>query len=229
MSTRRDERFPVNQRATVHDAAHDVHLQVFVRDISAGGLFISTDHRFDRGLQVEVELLLAGGETLLLPGTVVHAISREQAAQWGRPFGVGVQFTPLDRTGAARLDGYLRTVMQRLTDELRAAPFETSLLTQLEHGHRLGDLYTVLGLEPTADGEQIREALQGRSDVLNGLLVTEGLSDALRKRVIAARLATQRAGAILGDERTRAVYLSRVLAMASAAATGSARDGETLA
>lgn len=226
MSARRDERFPINQRATVHDAAHDVHLQLFVRDISGGGVFISTDHRFDRGLQVEVELLLAGGETLSLPGTVVHSISREQAAQWGRPFGIGVQFTALDATRAARLDGYLRQVMQRLADELHAAPFETSLLTQLEHGHRLGDLYTVLGLEPTADGDQIREAMQSRSDVLNGLLESEGLSDALRKRVIAARLATQRAGAILGDARSRATYLARIPLTTSGAGTTAPGDGD---
>lgn len=225
MTARRDERFPVNQRATVHDARHDVHLQLFVRDISASGLFISTDHQFERGAPLEVELLLAGGETLSLPGTVVHAISREQAAQWGRPFGIGVQFVALDEPLAARLTALLRAVEQRLVEELRAAPFETSLLTQIEHGHRLGDLYTVLGQEPTADRDQIRDALQSRTDVLNGLLAAEGLTDSLRKRVIAARLSVQRAGTLLGDERTRTAYMARTM-KTTAGAAASAQDGE---
>jgi len=213
MANRRYERLPVNQRVTVNFPDREALFEMYLKDISRGGVFVETDQPFSLRDKIEIILEVEGAGSLVLLGEVVHAVNKEQAGTWGSMVGVGVQFFDLDADKRDLLESYLDGIRNRLDDELKAAPFDTTLIEQVEKANRKGDLLTVLGVDLKCDSVQIQVAVETRTEVMSSLLKREGLSGALKKRIIAARLALQRAGAMLADDRKRAGYLLRSQAL----------------
>jgi len=209
MANRQYERLPVHQRVSVNLPDREALYELYLKDISRGGVFVRTDQQFDMRSKVEIIIEVEAAGALVLVGEVVHSVTKEQATSWGGTPGVGVQFVDLDEDKRDLLESYLDGIRNRLDDELKAAPFDTALIEQVEKAQRTGDLYGVLGAEVKADTIQIQVAVETRSEVMSTFLKREGLKDTLKKRIISSRLALQRAGAVLGDERKRAGYLFR--------------------
>lgn len=209
MGTRQYERLPVNQRAKVLLPDRQALFDMYLKDISRGGLFVETEQVFALRSRIEITLEVAKGGALALEGEVVHVVSKEQAAAWGCAAGIGVQFSNLDEDKRDRLESYLDGVRARLDQELGDAPFDTHIVDQVERGGRRGDLYAVLGIDLKADDIEIEVAAEMRNQALGTLLARTDVTPQLRSRIAGAKNAAERAAAMLRDPVKRAGYLFR--------------------
>jgi uncharacterized protein (TIGR02266 family) len=209
VGTREHERLPVNQRVKVQLADRQALFDLYLKDISRGGLFVETEQPFALRSRIEITLEVEKGGALLIEGEVVHVVTGEQAAAWGCPAGVGVQFSNLDEDKRDRLESFLDGVRARLDQELGDAPFDTHLVKQVELGNRTGDLYAVLGIDLKADDVEIEVAAEMRNQALGTLLARTDVTPRLRERVAAAKNAAERAASMLRDPLRRAGYLYR--------------------
>ncbi|MBN2361862.1 MAG: PilZ domain-containing protein [Deltaproteobacteria bacterium] len=209
MGTREHERLPVNQRARVQLADRQALFDLYLKDISRGGLFVETDQPFALRSRIEITLEVEKGGALQIEGEVVHIVTREQAAAWGCAAGVGVQFSDLDLEKRDRLESYLDGVRARLDQELGDAPFDTHIVDQVERGNRRGDLYAVLGIDLQADEVEIEVAVEMRTRALAALLARTDVTPQLRQRIAGAKNAAERAAAVLRDPTRRGSYLFR--------------------
>jgi len=209
VGTRAYERLPLNQRAKVLLADRQALFDLYLKDISRGGLFIETEQVFVLRSRIEITLEVEKGGALTLEGEVVHVVSKEQAAAWGCPAGIGVQFSNLDDDKRDRLESYLDGVRARLDQELGDAPFDTQIVDQVERGNRKGDLYAVLGIDLKADDIEIEVAAEMRIQALVTLLARTDVTPQLRSRIAAAKNAAERAASMLRDPVKRGGYLFR--------------------
>jgi len=209
VGTREHERLPVNQRVKVQLADRQALFDLYLKDISRGGLFVETEQPLPLRARIEVTLAVDKDGALAIEGEVVHVVGKEQAAAWGCAAGVGVQFSNLDADKRDRLESYLDGVRARLDQELGDAPFDTNLIDQVERGSRKGDLYAVLGVDLKADDVEIEVAAEMRNQALGSLLARTDVTPQLRTRIAAAKNAAERAATMLRDPARRGGYLFR--------------------
>ena len=82
----------VGDRLAQIELAHREELrQLWVRDISKGGVFVETEEPPPTGTKLEVRLLTPDG-LVSLHGQVVHVVDNESAQRFNMPLGVGLQF-----------------------------------------------------------------------------------------------------------------------------------------
>jgi uncharacterized protein (TIGR02266 family) len=196
VGTREHERLPVNQRVKVQLADRQALFDLYLKDISRGGLFVETEQPLPLRARIEVTLAVDKDGALAIEGEVVHVVSKEQAVAWGGEAGVGVQFSNLDDDKRDRLESFLDGVRARLDQELGDAPFDTHIVDLVERGNRTGDVYAVLGVDLKADDIEIEVAAEMRSQVLGGLLARTDVTPSLRARIAAAKNATDRAATV---------------------------------
>ncbi len=209
MANRAYERFTVDAPVLTRAPGADSTRELLLKDISRGGLFLETAEPYPQQSQLEVRLLLKDDLEIWLGGVVVHAVSQAQAEAWDGTAGIGIQFGALDSSKIEGLDVFLDIARGRIDDELAAAPFDTGLVTEVEAASRKGDLCKALKVEPQADSMQVLAAADARAEALSSLLQHEGLNPELTQRLIACRLAVQRARGVLADPGKRAGYLLR--------------------
>jgi Tfp pilus assembly protein PilZ len=97
-SARRDKRYPSKHALLVRCDTWAEFAQMYAADVSQGGMFIVTDEAFELLVEVDVDMRLPEGHSVLLRATVVHVVGAEQAARESRPAGVGVHFVDLNPT-----------------------------------------------------------------------------------------------------------------------------------
>jgi uncharacterized protein (TIGR02266 family) len=79
-----------------------------VENLSAGGLFLRTEHQLPQGTALQIDLMKAGGrKPLHVSGMVAGVITPEEAASARFIAGLGVQFTEIEGDEADRLEELL--------------------------------------------------------------------------------------------------------------------------
>jgi len=79
-----------------------------VENLSAGGLFLRTEHQFPQGTSLQIDLVKPGGrKPLHVAGMVAGVITAEDAASARFIPGLGVQFTQIEADEADRLEQLL--------------------------------------------------------------------------------------------------------------------------
>lgn len=209
MQTRRDERYPLEQKVTVKVAGREGLQEMYAKDISRGGLFIATERRFQLREAIQVEIRVADDDGLTLEGEVVHQVTPEQAQAWKGPVGIGVQFTSLDPAQKQALEDYLSGLRKRLNQGLERAPFDSSLLEEVEAANRRNDLFAALGLGPSADAVQILLAIDVRQTTLVKQWQAPQIGENLRNRIARAIAGLERSSAVLSDPEKRLQYIYR--------------------
>ncbi len=149
-------------------AAHREELQdLWVRDISKGGLFVETTSAPPPGTPVEVELDTPAGR-LTLRGLVVHVLSEQIAASFGGKPGVGVQFIDLGPQTRDAIQAYIEGCADRFERPepgQSAGPTTDSLDQAVQrarkflHDAEAIDFYAALELRPTVGAAKIEETL----------------------------------------------------------------------
>jgi len=114
---------PMDRRATHRYAARfavrfgsvDDFRREYATNISAGGLFIRTEHPPEMDAVVDVVLELPGGEPIQGKALVVHRVTPEEARGRQVDPGIGVQFVHGDDRFRERVDQFLASLSARGT------------------------------------------------------------------------------------------------------------------
>ncbi|MEO1227581.1 MAG: FHA domain-containing protein [Myxococcota bacterium] len=138
---------------------------LWMRDISKGGLFVETKVPPPSGTRLEVQLETPAG-TIQLEGTVVHVLTPEMTASFGGQPGVGIQFMDLDPGTREAIQAYVEGLAQELSggsqDLERLSEEESEEVLQRArrflHDAEKSDFYAALEIRPTAGVERIEEA-----------------------------------------------------------------------
>ncbi|MFH1807707.1 MAG: PilZ domain-containing protein [Pseudomonadota bacterium] len=209
MQTRAHERLPANQRVDVRYTDRDQLYQAYLTDISRGGLFVCTDQSHALRDPIEVNIEVEGSGILVLQGEVVHVVTAEQARAFNGQAGVGVQFHDLDGERKELLEEFLDGLRERLDRVLQKAPFDTTLLDQVEQASRKNDLFAVVGLDVHADDVQIAVALEVRQRTLGELWSRPDVTGELKDRIARAQAVVERSAAVLSDPTRRYYFVFR--------------------
>jgi tetratricopeptide (TPR) repeat protein/Tfp pilus assembly protein PilZ len=96
-------RYPVQAEIRLRTASGDEHSYP-ARDVSAGGIFLSTDFSLEIFTDVLVSLSSASQPHAVVPARVVHIVSPERAKAFGIPAGMGLQFEPREALHHAAIE-----------------------------------------------------------------------------------------------------------------------------
>ena len=209
MVTRQHERLQIEQKVTVQVADRASLKEMYIKDISRGGLFISTEQRFELRQRIQVTLQIAADNCIVLPGEVVHIVSAEQAKTWHSPPGIGVEFTALESGLKKTLEDYISGLRQNLSKDLEQSEVDTKLLQAVEEAQYNNDLFAALNLSATANEMEISLAVSVRLETLNKLWKDPRLSPKLRHRFARAIATLERCNTVLGDAEKRLRYIFR--------------------
>lgn len=209
MKTRRHERLPLGHKVTVQVADRPSLKEMYIRDISRGGLFISTEQAFALRQHIEVAISVAEQDSIILPGEVVHIVSKEQAEAWHSPAGIGVEFSPLEAEQTQALEDYIPGLRKRLSEDLKQAEVDTSLLVTIEKANRSNDLFAAIGLSAEASEIDISLAISVRLETMTKLWQSPQLSPLLRDRFARSIATLERCSTVLGDTGKRLRYIFR--------------------
>ena len=210
MTKRQHPRFVAQQRVelTVHD--RNELRDVWMADISKGGLFVRTDAPPALREQVSVSLSTPDG-VVTLAAEVVHVQDKATADRVGAAPGVGLQFTDLDAHQRQAIESYV----EGLSSALSAPPPEPArrsvdaeaiveIMKQVLQGFESEDLYGAIGVPPLASNEEIDSRLRKVLRLLE--LSGDGLSAAQQSRASHVRNLVRRVGALLLNPDRRLDY-----------------------
>ncbi|MEW5851832.1 MAG: PilZ domain-containing protein [Myxococcota bacterium] len=135
--------------------------QLWLHNISKGGLFVETKAPPGRGTLVTVELGTPGG-ALSLKAEVVHVLDEQQAQSLSLPAGVGLQFLPLDEETRRALSSYLEGRAAKLSNTVSRAPEPpgNTLLAEVRRFFECvdrQDMFGALGLPATATAPEVEQ------------------------------------------------------------------------
>jgi len=82
-------------------------IELFTTDVSEGGLFVPTNADADPGEAVKVELTLPDDSKFTATGVVVNCVSKKDAAESGRPQGIGIKLNQPDEEDQERFSQLL--------------------------------------------------------------------------------------------------------------------------
>lgn len=169
--TRNQPRFVNSTRVRVRARDRDDLRELWMRDISKGGLFVETRMPPPSGTTLEVELETPAGR-VVLKGTVVHVLTEEMATTFGGDPGVGVQFSDLDPRTRDAIQAYV----EGLAEELHGGSNDVARLSTdigenlLQSARKFlraterADFYAALDVTSTAGKERVHEAAQKLQD-----------------------------------------------------------------
>ena len=185
--------------------------QLWVHDISKGGVFIETNEPPGTGTRLEVRLETPDG-SLSLHGLVVHVIDEASASSFNMPPGVGVQFVDLDTDKRTAIQEYVDGLRRQLTSELAAPAGMSSeefdglverarkFMSDAEND----ELYRALDVEVTASQSSVeKKVISLRNDLQNAL---ENAPPPQRARLEAAQSVLKRVGRLMMIEQSRLEY-----------------------
>jgi len=163
---RGDPRFPVSLRVRVRLESWEQFEELYIRNISRGGMFVGMSDPAPPGTQLRVEVTAPNGRHLALRGQVAHTVAPETAEAEGKRPGVGVRFLELTAEERDMLDLLLhqaRGVAAEGSAKLPALPTsedgESALVDALRS--QLGELkqqsyFEVLGVPYDAAEDDVR-------------------------------------------------------------------------
>lgn len=192
----------------------------WLRELSKNTLFVRTDTPLPVAERVVIVLELPDGEQVQIEGQIVATV-QPAGATAQRPAGMTVQLTGLDKR--ARIEDYLRRnrtqvnevqpAMETLVRSVRRILWlagDAEILIEVDH-------YQILGLSPTADTAEIKEACSILRVLLDPLTPPEGLADRLtasqRERVEALYNTVGQIERTLTDPDLRARYDAAVFSI----------------
>lgn len=185
--------------------------QLWVRDISKGGVFIETGETTPTGTRLEVRLQTPDG-TLSLHGQVVHVVDEASAQGFNMPPGVGVQFIDLNNGKRRAIQEYVDGLRERLSIELTAAPNGSDARVDglIERARAFvaaaesDELYRALDVEPSA----AQSIIQTKVDTLHRQLdeAVRLAPPPQRARVEAAHGLLKKVGRLMTSAESRLEY-----------------------
>ena len=206
---RRHPRFVTRQSVELHAEDRNDLRNVWVADISKGGLFVETDDPPPIRSRVEVAIQTPDG-VIKLAAEVVHVVDRDQAASFGARPGVGLQFVDLDAKLRTAIEAYVEGLSNTLTDDVKPSRPQTNqkaviaVIKRVMKGFENEDIYAALGVPPLASTKEVEVRA---SEVLR-LLETGGdaLAAAQATRAAHVRGLVRKASALLLDPVRRLDY-----------------------
>lgn len=209
--TERERRIFDSKRVELRLADKAALRDLWLRDISKGGLFVEMVDAPPPGTQLGVHLDTPGGK-LALNATVVHVVPQDRAAVYGIAPGAGLAFTDLNEDKKKAIRDYVDGVSSAL-DATMAEPVVTEtpevektfeavkrVLRHAEHDA----LYTALDLYPTATRDQISARV---TELFAAFADGEKyLPPPQAARVRAATTVLSRIRRVLGSELSRLEY-----------------------
>ncbi len=181
-------------------------------ELSKGGLYVETPAPPAVGTRVQVRLQ-SGGQTLCLNAQVVSVVTPDQSAIFQMAPGAGLQVTDLSGPKKTALKNYVEGLTQNLGE---AAPprspkaDRSGLANAIERARKLladadhSQLYSALGVAPTAPTATIRQAAEALSQEF-----TQGMRQASppqAARLTAAHSALDRLARVLANSDARLEY-----------------------
>ena len=210
MTKRKHPRFVAHQRVELNVHDRNELRDVWMADISKGGLFVQTDEPPALRDQVSVSLSTPDG-VVTLGAEVVHVLDRATADRVGATPGVGLQFTNLDTQQRKAIESYVEGLSSALSDAEHGTgrPSVDShavieVMKQVLKGFEEEDLYGAIGVPPLASDEEIDSRLRKVMRLLE--LSGEGLSAAQLSRAKHVRNLVRRLGALLLNPDRRLDY-----------------------
>ena len=185
--------------------------QLWVRDISKGGVFIETAEPPPTGTRLEVRLETPDGG-LSLHGQVVHVVDAASAKRFNMPAGVGLQFVDLNADNRRAIQEYVDGLRAQLSTDLTATDGVSdeqidvlvdrakAFLAAAEND----ELYRALDLEPTASTSAIEKRVKELQDDLSKVLT--GAPPPQQARLQAAQGVLKRVGRLMMNEQSRLEY-----------------------
>ena len=208
---RRYPRLVGNRLAQVELSHREELRQLWVRDISKGGVFIETNEPPPTGTRLEVRLKTPDG-AISLHGLVVHVVEAASAERFKMPPGVGLQFVDLNPENRRSIQEYVDGLKAKLTSEL--APYdnisseEIDLLVVRARQFLLAaeedQLYKALDIETTASFAAIDKKVKELQDALSQAL--RGAPPPQQARLQAAQGVLKRVGRLMTNEQSRLEY-----------------------
>ncbi len=122
---RQHARFVADRKVEVRTENREQLGELWLRDISKGGLFVESATPPPSGTKLEVDLSTPHG-TLRLSGKVVHVICPDRAKEYGSAPGVGLQFTNLNDTTKRAIQAYVDGLATQLAVMIEA-PVDATL------------------------------------------------------------------------------------------------------
>jgi uncharacterized protein (TIGR02266 family) len=207
--------------------------QVWLKDISKGGIFLRTDAPLPPYSQVNIILELPDKTSLEVSGHVVHVIPADQATEHAAA-GMGVQFVDLTPAKRALVEQFLdknRTLLptspgaKGIFPPTVPSPAPTGIESLLQMLRRLiwcagdgaalaeADYYALLGVPASAPPDQIREACAVLRSLLDPTHPPRGVEDVDRARIQKINTTLREIEITLLDPATRLQYDSARLGL----------------
>lgn len=94
--------------------SRDEFVQQYTENISAGGLFITTDQVIERNTVVEIAMFVPDlAREISVKGRVVYSLDEAAAARFGYAKGIGIQIVELGEADRGLLDEYMAKIVRR--------------------------------------------------------------------------------------------------------------------
>lgn len=159
---------------------------LWIHDLSKGGLFVGTENPPSTATALEILLKTPTGG-ILLHGTVVQVITEERSGALGGQAGVGIQFTDLHASARAAIQAYADGHASTLNEVSGDAPggsgdAEGALMVaqRLLRESQTSDYYRALVIPPVASNKQIYDAVASVHGVMSDAMTQASPPQAAR-------------------------------------------------
>jgi uncharacterized protein (TIGR02266 family) len=208
--TRAHPRLVTHDRVEVKVADRAGLRELWVKDISHGGLFVATETPPSIGQRVEVRIQTPAGE-ILMRAQVVHAVDARKARLAGIAAGVGLQFVDVTQDQRRAIQAYVDGLAERLfgvqaqpevTPDVIESAIERAkkIIERVEHN----DLYAAIEVEPGSTDSGIKSAIRELREQLSSALASAGPTQ--RARIERALSVLDRVAPLLCDPHRRLEY-----------------------
>jgi Tfp pilus assembly protein PilZ len=214
--TRAHSRVAAPDRIEVKVEEREDLKELWVRDISRGGIFVQTETPPPFGQPIEVRIETRDG-TISLQGQVVHVVDAKAAATSGMTPGVGVQFVNLGPEQRKAIQDLIEGI-QSIAKKKESAPAEEEAPAEVESAVKLArsfldraehnDLYGAFQIDPLCNESTMRVAIRElRANFVRALTHARATHAARLERALSV---LDRIGPLLLDPRRRLEYDFRI-------------------
>jgi pSer/pThr/pTyr-binding forkhead associated (FHA) protein len=176
---RNDPRFVTNDKVELAVGDRGELKELWLKDISKGGIFVATNDPPKLGQKLEVKIKTSDG-TIALRAMVVHALDAKAAQARGMVPGVGLQFVDTLPEQKRAIQAYIDGLAAKVGAESREEPAAASAAATIDkvvHRARVflekmeqGDTYGALELKPEAADATVKQRVHELKDALTRTL-----------------------------------------------------------
>jgi Tfp pilus assembly protein PilZ len=196
-------RFAVDAPVELFFGDQEALKEVWMRDISKGGLFIETAEPPPLDTELTVALTTPDGR-VELEAKVVHVVEAERATALGSKPGIGVQFGDLDLSTQIALEAYVDGVAEELSaaPRIEAADAEADDAKHFLRVLQEGDVYAALDIDAALSTDDVIAAM----DRMVEHFTIGGQPANIATRLEAARAAIERFRKVVSSPARRLAY-----------------------